>query len=213
MADLTRSPVHVRNVDCRGRGLYATRDIAAGETVLSEFPLLLVASPEYQSFVCAQCLRRLSSAVVLCPQCKTARFCSELCAQQSQTILGNHSAVICRCMTAVPQPSGLNNEELSQLFFLFHALALKLAATASPGPWGCGTRPSVTPHMPARPSQSSTLPDTLVTYTQKEIVLVPENPRSVSRLFCARSRIRAFISPLTCQGKRPEVWAKKVAAT
>ena len=52
-------PVQMIAVEGRGRGLFATRDIAAGETVLQEAPLMLIASPEYLPMVCSQCLRGL----------------------------------------------------------------------------------------------------------------------------------------------------------
>ena len=43
----------------RGIGLFAARDIAAGETVLSEQPLIVYAHEEATSSVCAFCLRLL----------------------------------------------------------------------------------------------------------------------------------------------------------
>ena len=41
----------------RGRCIVAARDIAAGETVLSERPALLFVQPEFEASVCACCLR------------------------------------------------------------------------------------------------------------------------------------------------------------
>ena len=53
-------PVQMVAIEGRGRGLFATRDIAAGETVLQEAPNMLIAAPEYLPVVCAQCLRGLA---------------------------------------------------------------------------------------------------------------------------------------------------------
>lgn len=41
----------------KGRGLYASRLISAGEIVLTEEPVLLVPAPELQSAVCCSCMK------------------------------------------------------------------------------------------------------------------------------------------------------------
>jgi hypothetical protein len=53
----TMWPLAETVVNGRGRCLVASRDIAAGETVLSEQPALLFVHPEFEDSVCACCLR------------------------------------------------------------------------------------------------------------------------------------------------------------
>mmetsp|Transcript_2950 Transcript_2950/g.8310 ORF Transcript_2950/g.8310 Transcript_2950/m.8310 type:complete len:377 (+) Transcript_2950:228-1358(+) len=123
-------PLELRIVPGRGRGLFAARDIAAGETVLAERPLLLVVSPEYRDLVCTQCLRGLGGTAALqCSACSQARFCSEACLQQSQLSTGNHPPLACRSASMGPV-AGLDSDEVLQLNFLLRALALRQAAAS-----------------------------------------------------------------------------------
>jgi hypothetical protein len=48
----------------KGRCIVAARDIAAGETVLSERPALLFVQPEFEASVCACCLRAVQGALL-----------------------------------------------------------------------------------------------------------------------------------------------------
>lgn len=52
--------VHAR----KGRGLYTSRLIDGGETVLTEEPILLVPAPELLDSICCNCLRLVTSAGV-----------------------------------------------------------------------------------------------------------------------------------------------------
>lgn len=58
MASATFNGVEVRAVADRGRGLVATRDIKAGETVLIDLPTLVVCNDIQQ--YCCTCLRGFS---------------------------------------------------------------------------------------------------------------------------------------------------------
>lgn len=49
-------PVALQLIPGRGRGLITTRDVAAGEIVLAEEPLLLTVSQEFKDNVCTNCL-------------------------------------------------------------------------------------------------------------------------------------------------------------
>lgn len=51
----------VKDLERRGRGLVAARTIKAGETILSEEPLLLTIAQDAKDYACAHCLRLLSS--------------------------------------------------------------------------------------------------------------------------------------------------------
>eukprot|EP00873_Tetraselmis_striata_P004402 jgi/Tetstr1/424666/TSEL_015188.t1 len=128
-------PLECRSVPGRGRGLFATRDILPGETVLVEAPLLLIPLPEFRDQVCAQCLRALTAASsgLQCTQCQQARFCSAECGQLAQASTGNHTPLLCRCLAASqPYVGGCSSEEVAQLHFLLRALTLKLAAAQCP---------------------------------------------------------------------------------
>ena len=61
--------LEVRQTQHKGRSLFTTRHVKAGEVVLKEAPLLLAATREYQESVCACCLRTLPSAGV----CRSSR--------------------------------------------------------------------------------------------------------------------------------------------
>lgn len=49
-------PVQLAHISGRGRGLITTRDVAAGEIVIAEEPLLLTVSQEFKDQVCTNCL-------------------------------------------------------------------------------------------------------------------------------------------------------------
>jgi len=51
-----------RLVEGRGRGLFACRDIPAGQTVLAEKPAMLFVQPECAGSACACCLRTIAGA-------------------------------------------------------------------------------------------------------------------------------------------------------
>ena len=51
--------LEVRTHPLKGRGLYTTRLIRAGEIVLDEAPLLLTVAPEHSQSSCANCLRQI----------------------------------------------------------------------------------------------------------------------------------------------------------
>lgn len=48
-----------RQLPGRGQGLVAARDLAAGEEVLADSPLLLTPAPDARAAACATCLRIL----------------------------------------------------------------------------------------------------------------------------------------------------------
>ena len=72
-------------------GMYATRDIAAGQRVLIERPLVLTPTPDARPFTCATCFAdsrarhpRLPNELPKrwhrrCAGCKVLRFCSDTC--------------------------------------------------------------------------------------------------------------------------------------
>jgi hypothetical protein len=54
--------LEVRNVPGRGRGLFTTRLVKAGEDLLVESPMLLTVSQDAKETACAHCLKQLSPA-------------------------------------------------------------------------------------------------------------------------------------------------------
>ena len=60
---MSEAPLLVEcQVEGRGRGLFAARDIPAGEMVLAEQPAMLFVQPEFAGSVCACCLRTMAGA-------------------------------------------------------------------------------------------------------------------------------------------------------
>lgn len=80
-----RSPCEARATSYGGLGIFATRDIRAGERVLHERPLVLTVSRVAECSVCAFCLKRRSSSgpaewLLRCERCERCHYCSESCA-------------------------------------------------------------------------------------------------------------------------------------
>ena len=99
-------PVQEMELPGRGKALVATRDIAAGETVLSDSPLLLFVHPAFASSSCAQCLRALDGAGSAPCACGS-RVCSAACAEASQAPGCAHTPELCaalqRAVTTEPE--------------------------------------------------------------------------------------------------------------
>lgn len=55
--------LEVKQHHTRGRGLYTTRHVQGGETVLSEGPLLLTVAHAMRNVACAMCLRQQHTGV------------------------------------------------------------------------------------------------------------------------------------------------------
>eukprot|EP00668_Euglena_longa_P017937 GGOE01022421.1.p1 GENE.GGOE01022421.1~~GGOE01022421.1.p1 ORF type:complete len:340 (+),score=69.78 GGOE01022421.1:48-1022(+) len=76
-------PLEVRQLEGRGRGLFTTCDIAAGQSLGCHAPLVTAVAPGWRQFVCTSCLisshpRRQPHT---CAGCHVARFCSDDCRQ------------------------------------------------------------------------------------------------------------------------------------
>lgn len=66
-----RMALEVREHPHRGRGLWTTRLVRAGETLLSEEPLLLLVAQERSQDTCSNCLRIVNPS-----QCEAGRQAS-----------------------------------------------------------------------------------------------------------------------------------------
>eukprot|EP00803_Ostreobium_quekettii_P008093 evm.model.scf_3553.1 EVM.evm.TU.scf_3553.1 scf_3553:1881-7957(-) len=121
--------VRVQDVPGRGRGLFTTRDVAAGEVVIAERPLLLVVAEKFKTSVCATCGRLAGrDGAIVCTSCKRACFCSHLCQQKGQLMHASHNKVVCSYFAAANW-NGMSEEQQDTLRFLIQAAALKIAGT------------------------------------------------------------------------------------
>lgn len=115
----------------RQLGLFATRDLAPGETVLLEHSLL-AANNRLKDNLCDACstefppLEAANSTVVDCPECDDITFCSPLCFELARSAY--HPAVCDKDLDTIskdPSPE----EKTSALYLLLLARALALAQT------------------------------------------------------------------------------------
>ncbi|KAL6771682.1 hypothetical protein ACKKBG_A27400 [Auxenochlorella protothecoides x Auxenochlorella symbiontica] len=111
----------------RGLGLVATRDIAAGEAVLTDYPLVLYPQFSLRYEVCLHCLRRLPSDGA--SSSSWASFCSSACAQAAARDPGSHNPAVAAA-EAETRFEGLGEEEASALLLLLRVATLKAAAAA-----------------------------------------------------------------------------------
>ncbi|KAG2452933.1 hypothetical protein HYH02_002272 [Chlamydomonas schloesseri] len=102
-------PFHVAQIPGRGRGLVASRPIAAGEVVLSEAPMLAYPSDKHQHQVCYHCLAAMPpGADVLRHRPTGRRFCSDACLDAAlQSYLAvETAAAAARARSSTPAAGG-----------------------------------------------------------------------------------------------------------
>ncbi|MEW5313817.1 MAG: hypothetical protein WDW38_005354 [Sanguina aurantia] len=111
----------------RGRGLYTTRKVLAGETVFQEDPMLLLVAQSMAQQACANCLKLITPqrGPFPCSACQQSCFCSSACQASANAHPEVHGEQICRGYAALASAAGLTAEELDQGRFLLHALQLR----------------------------------------------------------------------------------------
>ncbi|GMH44009.1 hypothetical protein BSKO_11943 [Bryopsis sp. KO-2023] len=125
-------PLAVRQCGDRGRGLFTTRNIKPGETLICEPPLLLIVTDECKLNTCCNCLKISESDTIrICTSCKRACFCSDHCEAEARRPFGHHEEFICMLFANIKW-SGLNDEAQDTLRYLIHALALRHGANHNP---------------------------------------------------------------------------------
>lgn len=134
---VTEPLVKLADVPGRGRALIASRDIKAGEILLSDAPLLLYpaspTSPASSSSsistltFCSHCFRSLRSAPVPCVFCPSAVFCSTRCL--SAGLSSRHHPSLCGVLAALPPLP--NSDLLSQAHYLLAAFVLSSSSPAN----------------------------------------------------------------------------------
>lgn len=124
----------IQSVPGKGRALFASRPVAAGDTLLIEAPALLVVPLACATSVCATCTRSHFSEVrIMCVSCGQAVFCSPQCEAAGRADPGIHPPAVCAayCSIARGVASGLlpqDEDALDTCKFLAHALSLREAA-------------------------------------------------------------------------------------
>ncbi|CAL5188402.1 unnamed protein product [Lathyrus oleraceus] len=117
MAALT-SLFKMVNIPNKGRALIAAQDLKAGQTIITESPLLLFsASPLFSpspSPYCHHCFRTLPpSQTFSCPSCSNYIFCSQKCL--SISLNSSHSSWTCQTLSHLQNPASPLSEKSSQL--------------------------------------------------------------------------------------------------
>lgn len=125
----------IQDVPGKGRALFASRPIAAGETILIERPALLVVPLACASTVCATCTKFVTSARHICGACGGAVFCSPECEAVGRADPGVHSPAICAAYTSIAGAAAAGllpryEDAIDTCRFFAHALALRDAAAA-----------------------------------------------------------------------------------
>ncbi|TPX12038.1 uncharacterized protein E0L32_007153 [Thyridium curvatum] len=112
---------------CHQLGLFATEDIAPGETVLQEYSLL-TANNRHKESTCDACGTQLppldaSSTAVNCPECYDTVFCDDFCFQQAQELY--HPAVCDKDVDSIAKdPEAKDADESLYLLLLARLLAM-----------------------------------------------------------------------------------------
>eukprot|EP01062_Namystynia_karyoxenos_P013768 TRINITY_DN1494_c0_g1_i1.p1 TRINITY_DN1494_c0_g1~~TRINITY_DN1494_c0_g1_i1.p1 ORF type:complete len:492 (+),score=134.56 TRINITY_DN1494_c0_g1_i1:76-1551(+) len=98
-------PVRVADIPGKGRGLVATRDVAAGEVVVAEPPLVVYADEKQFAAVCARCLGAVGGAKERCSGGCGCCYCSAECAEKHRGEL--HPTAVCAVYRRLlEQPQG-----------------------------------------------------------------------------------------------------------
>jgi SET and MYND domain-containing protein len=141
-----------RTLPGKGRALVAARDIAAGETVLVDMPVLLAPAADALASACAACVRRLPPTGALpCPGCRSVAFCSSACAAAAATAPCFHTPA-CAALAAL-DVAGLDADDASSARLLV-TLAVLTAATAA-GDSGAGRAMAALGEMAAPPAAAA----------------------------------------------------------
>lgn len=122
----------VCTVDGRGRGLFARRDIAGGEAVLSETALAAVVLEEWSSTVCHQCFRQVAR-ISGCPKCKQVGWCSNECASAGEAVHARRWGSCCECDALRKLNADILNEGDVALAKLFVKLLCRRAVESEAG--------------------------------------------------------------------------------
>ena len=103
----------------KGFGIFSTRNVNAGEVVVSEPPVLLYPQASLVEEICSHCLKDLAhhDEAVTCETCSNAMFCNDLCRRASLEDPGSHSLPVCRMMYCACT-SGASDETVSALHLL-----------------------------------------------------------------------------------------------
>ena len=122
-------PVEARESAGRGRGLFATRAIRAGETVASECPALRWVDATQQAHVCGWCLAYSAEELHSVCVCKRVRWCSRACSTSHRK---THSPV-CTTVAKLDQCEPPLDADSDTLFGLAVGLvALRQVASTAP---------------------------------------------------------------------------------
>ncbi|KAK6863975.1 hypothetical protein PG995_000503 [Apiospora arundinis] len=112
---------------CKQLGVFATEDIAAGETVLEEYSLI-TANNRLKDTVCDACSGELpplgrESEAVNCPECYDTVFCSQYCYDQAQELY--HPAVCEKEVDSIAKDTDAKDaDEALHLLLLARVLAM-----------------------------------------------------------------------------------------
>ncbi|KAK8055456.1 hypothetical protein PG993_000683 [Apiospora rasikravindrae] len=112
---------------CKQLGVFATEDIAAGETVLEEYSLI-TANNRLKDTVCDACSGELpplgcESKAVNCPECYDTVFCSQYCFDQAQELY--HPAVCEKEVDSIAKDTDARDaDEALHLLLLARVLAM-----------------------------------------------------------------------------------------
>lgn len=112
---------------CKQLGVFATEDIAAGETVLEEYSLV-TANNRLKESVCDACSEELpplgsESTAVNCEECYDTVFCSQFCFDKAQELY--HPAVCEKDVDSIAKDTDARNaDEALHLLLLARILAM-----------------------------------------------------------------------------------------
>ncbi|XP_076654987.1 SET domain-containing protein SmydA-8 isoform X2 [Halictus rubicundus] len=129
----TTSKYNVAHSDKLGRYLQAAKDLAAGEVILRENPLIVGPIISSKDYVCFACLRFLPKvrkmSQYLCSKCNIAPLCGSICEEESKY----HTTDECEIFK---KNQDLSSENIEDIIGVLLPLRLWLLKQRDPGAWG-----------------------------------------------------------------------------
>jgi SET and MYND domain-containing protein len=128
---ITESPVQCISEKGKGRYLVATRDLAAGEIVMSSIPYTTTVSKSFVSKVCHNCFKEdVKKLPHQCQYCKEVFFCSENCKKKATM----HEGAECDSLRRIKMQNNgtkFSSDELSDIRTVICTLARRHSDPAS----------------------------------------------------------------------------------
>jgi len=107
------SCIEMRVTKKYGRGLYATRDLKAGDVITNDNSNLKILGKNGVHTRCTNCVEMNSMSLIPCPSCVGAMYCSKKCLQEAYEVFHQHE---CRRISILFDPINNQMDALSTMW-------------------------------------------------------------------------------------------------